>query len=112
MVFQAGGTATLIEHRQSVRHDVDIACTLSVRDTPLQTVIKNLSVGGALVVYAERLPAAERVKLSFRLPGVEAPIEVAGTIRWCGDGSIGIQFDGLRAREVWSLNKYFESLSS
>ncbi len=100
----------MIENRQSVRHDVDLACTLIIRDQPHQTAIRNLSVGGALVVHGERLPAAERVKLSFRLPGSESPIEVAGTVRWCGGGSIGVQFDGLRAREVWSLNKYFDSL--
>ncbi len=100
----------MIENRQAARHDVDIACTLTVGGKEVATQIKNLSVGGALVVHG-RLPAAERVKLVFRVPTLETPIEVAATVRWCGGDSIGVQFDGLRAREVWSLNKYFESLS-
>jgi hypothetical protein len=100
----------VIENRQSARHDVDVACTLTVGDKVHQTQIKNLSVGGALVVH-ERLAAAVRVKLSFRVPTLETAIEVSGTVRWSGGGNIGVQFDGLRAREVWSLNKYFESLA-
>jgi PilZ domain-containing protein len=101
----------VIEHRQSVRHDVDLACSLTVGGVEHHTQIKNLSVGGAQIVHV-RLPAAERVKLKFRVPTLESAIEVSGTVRWSGDGAIGVQFDGLRAREVWSLNKYLESLSA
>ena len=31
-------------------------------------------------------------------------------MRWSDDEPSGIQFDGLRARDVWALNKYFEQL--
>lgn len=102
----------MIENRQSARHDVDVAATLTIDGKAHQTVIKNLSVGGALVAHGERLAAATRVTLQFRLPTQEKAIEVGGTVRWAGDGEIGVQFDGLRAREVWSLTRYFESLGS
>ena len=39
-----------------------------------------------------------------------SPIVVTATVRWSDDKATGIQFDGLRARDVWALNKYFEQL--
>jgi hypothetical protein len=51
-----------------------------------------------------------RVKIRFRVPAHDQPIEVGAQVRWSTEDSIGVQFDGLRAREVWSLNKYFEKL--
>lgn len=98
--------------RSSTRHDVDIAGTLAVGGAgaaaePCQ--IKNLSLGGALIA-SHKLPMGERVHVTFRLPTLEDPIASAGVVRWSTDDAIGIQFDGLRARDVWALGKYFESL--
>jgi hypothetical protein len=31
-------------------------------------------------------------------------------VRWADAKGIGIQFDGLRAQEVWALNEYFKQL--
>lgn len=100
----------MIEHRKSARHDVNISATLTVQGTAHETSILNLSVGGALVVFEERLSPNERVELAFRVPTLENEIKVGGVIRWAGGESLGVQFDGLRAKEVWALNKYFESL--
>ena len=72
----------------------------------------NLSLGGALVVGEPRLPMGQRVTITFSVPTVEEPIEVGATVRWSDDKGVGIQFDGLRARDVWALNKYFEQLQS
>ena len=41
-------------------------------------------------------------------------VEVAGDVRWVvkKDGAhsgIGIRFQGLRARDVWALNQFFQS---
>lgn len=100
----------MIEHRKSARHPVNIPATFTVHGTAHETSILNLSVGGALVVFEERLSPNERVELSFRVPTLETEIKVGGVVRWTGGEAIGVQFDGLRAKEVWALNKYFESL--
>ncbi|HUH01480.1 MAG TPA: PilZ domain-containing protein [Kofleriaceae bacterium] len=100
----------MIESRKSARHDVDLPATFTVRGETIETRVSNLSVGGALLAYEAKLPAAERVRLSFQIPTHPTAIDVGAVVRWCSSDAIGVQFDGLRAKEVWALNKYFESL--
>lgn len=74
------------------------------------TRIVNLSIGGALVAHA-RVPMGTRLHLTFRVPPLGAEDIVTGAVvRWSTDKEIGLQFDGLRPKEVWALSKYFESL--
>ena len=73
--------------------------------------VMNISLGGALIsAGSPRFPMGSRVTVSFAIPTLEEAIEVGATVRWSDDTATGLQFDGLRAREVWALNKYFESL--
>ena len=96
--------------RSATRHDVSLAVTLEMDGKALETEMRNLSLGGANVALPDRLAMGTRVKLRFRVPTHDQPIEVGAQVRWATDDAIGVQFDGLRAREVWSLNKYFEKL--
>ena len=98
--------------RSSTRHDVDIPCTFSKSGNAAEageTRISNLSVGGAMVQH-DRLPMGQRVHISFRVPNHEAAISIGAVVRWSTDLSVGIQFDGLRPKDVWALSKYLESL--
>ena len=52
-----------------------------------------------------------QILMRLRLPTFKDPIEVGGLVRWQQGAGVGVQFDGLRARDVWALGKYFESLS-
>jgi len=70
----------------------------------------NLSLGGALVNAGTRYSMGQRVQISLAIPPQEDPVEVGATVRWSDDKATGLQFDGLRARDVWALNKYFEQL--
>lgn len=70
----------------------------------------NLSLGGALVSAGARFAMGQRLQISFTVPTLENPIEVGATVRWSDDQVTGLQFDGLRARDVWGLNKFFEQL--
>jgi hypothetical protein len=96
--------------RTATRHSVTMPATLTIGEESSEQTIKNLSLGGAYVETSIRVAMGTRVQLSFRVPTQEAPIETSGQVRWSAEGGIGIQFDGLRAREVWSLSKYFEQL--
>jgi len=97
--------------RSSTRHDVDIEARIKITSDVDTCRIKNLSMGGALVA-TRKLPMGQRLTIWFRIPTHENEIETAGTVRWSTDDGVGVQFDGLRARETWALGKYFESLSS
>jgi hypothetical protein len=97
--------------RSSTRHDVDISARIQIADAQEPCRIKNLSMGGALVA-ARKLAMGHRVTVWFAIPGLENEIETKATVRWATDDGVGVQFDGLRARETWALGKYLESLSS
>ena len=72
--------------------------------------MSNLSLGGALVSVSTRFSMGQRMQISFVVPTSADPIEVGAVVRWSDDKATGLQFDGLRARDVWALNKYFEQL--
>lgn len=74
------------------------------------TRIVNLSIGGALVTHA-RVPMGQRLHITFRVPTLDADaIAIGAVVRWSTAHEIGLQFDGLRPKEVWALSKYFDSL--
>ena len=87
-----------------------MAGTLSIAGAPAACTIVNLSLGGALIAATQRYAMGARVHIAFKLPTAEEPVEVDATVRWSDPTSVGIQFDGLRARDVWALNEYFKHL--
>lgn len=96
--------------RSATRHDCSIAVSLELDGKTIETVMGNLSLGGAYIALGYRLPMGTQVRLTFRIPTHDEPIKTGGAVRWATESGVGVQFDGLRAREVWSLNKYFEKL--
>ncbi len=76
---------------------------------------KNLSLGGMFVEIVDPLPVQTTVQVRFRVPTQPEPIDVTGEIRWverapAGQAAgMGIRFHGLRARDVWALNRFFQS---
>jgi uncharacterized protein (TIGR02266 family) len=74
---------------------------------------RNISLGGVFIETEQALPFGARVALKFPVPTQVEPIEVEGQVRWLEmeDGrlrGLGVRFEGLRARDVWALNKFFE----
>jgi hypothetical protein len=97
--------------RTAKRHDVDVPCTFTVGETPaVETRVTNLSVGGAFV-STKRLPMGHRCHIIFRVPTVESAISIGAVVRWATDEGVGIQFDGLRPKDVWALSKYLDTLA-
>jgi hypothetical protein len=97
--------------RTSTRHAVSLPGKLTIDGSLGDITVLNLSLGGALVGGTKKLPMGQRVHISFGVPTVEEPIDIGATVRWSDGSGIGLQFDGLRARDVWALNKYFEQLA-
>jgi hypothetical protein len=96
--------------RTATRHAVSLAAKLTLSAETRPVTIMNLSLGGALVSAGTKFSMGQRVQISFTVPTIEDPIDVGATVRWSDDKATGLQFDGLRARDVWALNKYFEQL--
>jgi hypothetical protein len=96
--------------RTSTRHAVSIDGSLAISGEARPVRVMNLSLGGALIAGGTKYSMGQRVQLSFPIPTLDEAIEVGATVRWSDDQTTGLQFDGLRARDVWGLNKYFEQL--
>jgi c-di-GMP-binding flagellar brake protein YcgR len=68
----------------------------------------DLSLGGMLLNLVADVPIGATVKLRFSLPTQTQAIEATARVRWVdGQSRYGLQFDGLRAREVWALQQLF-----
>ena len=96
--------------RSSTRHAVTLEAKFAIEGVSKPCTVMNLSLGGALFSMGGRLSMGQRIKMSFVVPTMDEPIEVGAIVRWSDDKATGLQFDGLRARDVWALNKYFEEL--
>jgi len=89
--------------------ETEIELVVDGRTQPGRSV--NISQGG-LFALTDPAPAfGEKVDLLIRLPGVREVSRIPCIVRWskAGEG-IGLQFEQLRAIEVWSLNKLVGSL--
>jgi hypothetical protein len=96
--------------RSSTRHSVSIPTKLTVDGAATESTMINLSLGGALIAGV-KLAMGKRLQVLFDIPTAEASIDIGATVRWADDAGIGVQFDGLRARDVWALNEYFKQLA-
>jgi hypothetical protein len=98
--------------RGAQRHDVELDVAYSSGDGWRRARVRNASLGGLFVMPAdpeEKLVVGARIRLKLDLPNQKEPIEVGAVVRWLDGTGAGVQFDGLRARDVWALGKYFES---
>lgn len=103
-----GGSVS--DNRRSTRHFVSIPAKLTHDGTSVEATILNLSLGGALVASTGKHAMGQRVIVSFGVPELSYAIEIGATIRWADNNGVGLQFDGLRARDVWALNEFFKRL--
>ncbi|MDX2022328.1 MAG: PilZ domain-containing protein [Deltaproteobacteria bacterium] len=114
-IRNAAETENLSEHfrRTDPRYDRRVEVEIIAGSTRQTAVTKNISLGGMYIESLEPLPMLAKVVVRFRVPTQNEMVEVAGQVRWLEPGStvcgVGIRFDGLRAREVWALNRFFQS---
>jgi hypothetical protein len=97
--------------RIQTRHAVSIPATITVNGTPSNCTMLNLSPGGALLAAGAKYAMGQRVQITFYVPTMPEVIDVGAIVRWSNAEGVGVQFDGLRARDVWALNEYFKQLS-
>ena len=103
-----------MEHRRSDRrYERRVPIDFTYEGTSFGGHTRNISLGGVFIETEQTLPFGARLVLKFKVPTQTEPIEVDGQVRWLEmeEGrlrGLGIRFEGLRARDVWALNKWFE----
>ena len=94
------------ETRASQRFEAKLPVTVNVAGRPFSCQTGNVSLGGAFLVTTERFPLGTKLTVRISLPSAKEAIEVGATVRWSDQNGFGVQFDGLRARDVWALGKF------
>lgn len=99
--------------RSDQRYERELPIDFSYEGRSYSGRTRNISLGGVFIQTEVPLPFGSKVVLKLKLPAQRDGIEVGGQVRWLEmeDGllrGLGVRFEGLRARDVWALNKYFE----
>ena len=100
-------------NRAHARHDFDVPVEIVVDGESRPGRSINISRGGIFVV-TEPLPEyGTRLQLHIRLPGIPQECAIPCVVRWAkpGEGA-GLQFEVLRAIEVWALGKLLRGLEN
>jgi hypothetical protein len=85
--------------------DADVEILLETGETQAGK-LTNISSGGTYVQTTPPPPYGAKIKLVVTLPGVPDKCEIPSIVRWTkGDEGAGLQFEHLRAIEVWALTK-------
>lgn len=98
------------QRRLHERYEIRLPVVVLHEDTAYTGETQNVSLGGMLITGdAGRVPfgSAVRVRVEASRPAIESEIEA--TVRWVKDGSIGVQFGSLRAKEQWALNQLLKA---
>ena len=90
------------------RYSFKLPVTLKIGEATVEGETVNVSIGGLLVAVAATVVYGSIVGLRFRIPALKEDTQVDAAVRWVSAGSIGVQFLGLRAIEVWGLNQLFK----
>lgn len=107
----------MAEHFRRIdpRYERQLDVELTVEGQRQSVRSRNLSLGGMYIESRSRLPIGAVVSLRFQLPTQPEAVEVGGDVRWVvqkpgsDEIGIGIRFQGLRARDVWALNRFFQT---
>ena len=100
--------------RTEPRFDRQVDVVLTHAGTTYNGVTRDLSLSGLCARFDATFAFGERVKLQFSVPGHGQQVEVDGEVRWSqpapeGGKYYGVHFLGLRARDVWALNRFFQT---
>ncbi len=90
------------------RYDRRLKVTVIHDGGELETISKNISLGGLYLVSDTQLAYGTAVKLRLYLPALKEDALIDAVVRWHKADGIGVQFGSLRAREVWAFNQLFK----
>ena len=103
--------------RTEPRFERQVDVELSLGGATFTGTTRDLSLSGLCARFDAAFPFGVRVKLRFTVPGQTQPVEVDGEVRWSqaapeGGKYFGVHFLGLRARDVFALNRFFQAAAA
>jgi hypothetical protein len=87
------------------RFDVELPVMVVHADGEIPGATVNVSLGGMLIKLERSVAYGSNVTIRVELPALKEPAVLPAVVRWDRDGTIGVQFNGLRAKDTWALNQ-------
>jgi hypothetical protein len=105
------GVAMSNNNRQHLRIDFVSGVEIVVAGAAQGARTVNISQGGVFIETPQPPALDAKVVLRIALPGVPETCAIPCIVRWGkGDEGVGLQFENLRAIEVWAINKLLKTL--
>ena len=105
--FRAARALMKCERRRNTRVAIELPVTLSFGNAVQKTILCDLSEGGMAIRFKRQAQNTGQLRVSFLLPGQDAPIETAAEFAWSSDGAqAGIRFANLAAEQHTRLKAW------
>jgi uncharacterized protein (TIGR02266 family) len=88
------------DRRRSTREDLKIPVDYSAVDAFFSEFTTNVNEGGMFIATETPSPLGTDVRLEFRLPGLDHPVNVSGRVAWVSDGRAVARQDGHRVHDL------------
>lgn len=72
--------------------------------------LRGMSLGGTFIELG-RLSPGTQVNITFGVPTLGEKLSIDAVVYWSTEQGAGVQFEGMRARQVWALWRYLESVA-
>jgi hypothetical protein len=80
------------DQRREPRVPCSIITEYFINDQAHKGIMRNISLGGALIESRHELAVNQQIAQSFFFPNFEIPIRSNSKIAWVGSGEFGVQF--------------------
>ena len=95
----------MTQQRKHTRIDFQSEVTLLLKTQQQTGLTINISQGGALIQTSPSPGFGEKLTMEIQLPKIHETCKIPCIVRWLRDNNVGVQFETLRAIEVWSINQ-------
>jgi uncharacterized protein (TIGR02266 family) len=100
------------QQRTSERFDYRLTVQVVHAGLTVTSQTRNISLGGCFVETEAEVPFGGEVTVELELP--TARVAIKGLVRWVEKSQgrvtgLGLQFAALQPKDVWALNKLFET---
>ena len=94
-------------HRRAhPRKRVELPVTIEMDSTTTEGRCTNMSLGGTFIALEGRPAFGSQMKLLLRFPGFPKERVLHATVRWEGQGGVGVQFSPLDAATTYELTEF------
>jgi hypothetical protein len=98
------GLSEAPESRQHTRRETTRPADFVLADgTRHSGICRNIGLGGLQIDTDEPAPFGAAVTVLIELEGIDGPTELAGTVRWVGPNSMGVQLGLFGARVTHAI---------